>query len=281
MNTSSKTRPPDQQRGTNIVRVYPILSFVVLACLFGWARFIAAFFGLGSNPGGLPFGPIVAAVIVTACQGRTELRSWGRRLRSWRVAPKWYLIAFLVPAALHFLNVLVNHALGAPLPTLAQLAEFPSALATFVVLLVLIGIGEEAGWIAFAAPILLRRHGLLVAWILASAMRILWHLPLMLTGDLPWLLGTVGNAAFTMVLLLVFTASGGNWTLAAVWHASLNTFGSSFLFLMVTGQDKARLGILLAVAYAVVATIWYLARRHQPRKILEPTRNAEAPLTRR
>ena len=35
---------------------------------------------------------------------------------------------------------------------------------TFVTMLVFVGIGEETGWMAFAAPILLRRHGLLVAW---------------------------------------------------------------------------------------------------------------------
>ena len=53
----------------------------------------------------------------------------------------------------------------------------------FVVNLVLIGIGEEAGWTAFAAPLLLRRHGLLGAWAILAALRILWHLPLMLTGS--------------------------------------------------------------------------------------------------
>ncbi|MEP7193847.1 MAG: CPBP family intramembrane glutamic endopeptidase [Actinomycetota bacterium] len=242
-----------------MIRRFPILTFVFLACLFGWAFFIASFLGFGSNPENLPLGPLIAALIVTACQGRAELRAWGRQLRSWRVAPKWYLLAVLAPAALATLNVLINHALGAPLPTSAQLAHWPDVPANFVVMLVFVGIGEESGWTLFAAPILLRRHSMLVAWVLASAMRIFWHLPMMLNGELPWVVGTVGNAAFTMVMLQLFAASGGCWTPVAVWHATLNAFGNSFFFGMVTGDDQARLGFLLAGAYTVVAAGAYFA----------------------
>jgi hypothetical protein len=276
MNTSTRTRPPDPASREDspsprrpgpigVVQRHPVVSFVVLACLFGWMPYVTVFFGLGSNPENRPIGPFFAALVVTACQGRAELRTWGRQLLSWRVASKWYVLAALTPIALHSFNVLVNHALGAPLPTWEQLADLPTALASLVVFLVLVGVGEEAGWMAFMAPILLRRHGLLVAWGIASAIRIGWHLPMMINGDLPWVIGTVGNAAFTMVMLQVFTASGGRWTPVAVWHASLNAFGSAFFFQMVSGADKARLGYLLAVAYTVVATITYFAVRRRNR----------------
>ena len=141
---------------------------------------------------------------------------------------------------------------------------------TFLTMLVFVGIGEEAGWTAFAAPILLGRHGLLVAWVLASAMRIFWHLPLMIGGDLPWFLGTVGNAAFTMVTLQLLMASDGRWSLVAVWHAALNATGGLFFFTMVSGVDRARLGYLLAGVYAVAATAAHvsggrhLSLRHDP-----------------
>jgi membrane protease YdiL (CAAX protease family) len=265
--TTAESRQPDApirpRSVTGLVRRHPILSFVFLACLFGWAPYIAAMFGWGTHPENLPLGPLPAALIVAACQGRAELRSWALRLRSWRAAPKWYLLAILAPPALHLVDVLVNHALGAPLPTMDQLASWPSALASFVVFLVLVGIGEEAGWIAFVAPILLRRHGLLAAWAIASAIRIGWHLPLMISGDLSWTLGVVGNAAFTMLMLQLFIASGGRWTLVAVWHASLNAFGSGFFFQFISGADNARLGVLLSVAYTVVATITCLVARQR------------------
>ena len=242
-----------------IVRRHPLVSFFVLACLFGWSLYIVEFFTGGSGAENLPLGPIIAALIVVSCQGRAELRCWGRSLRSWRASPRWYLLALLAPMALTVLIVIVNHGFGAPLPTLDQLADWPQVPVTFVTMLVLVGIGEEAGWMAFAAPILLRRHGLLVAWALASAMRILWHLPLMIGGDLAWVLGTVGNAGFTMVALLLVVATNGRWTLVAVWHASLNATSGLFVFRMVTGADNARLGYLMSGAYAVVATAAYLA----------------------
>lgn len=246
-----------------IVRRHPLVSFFVLACLFGWCPYIASFLTGGSGAENFPLGPIIATLIVVSCQGRKELRSWGRQLRTWAAAPRWYLLALLAPIALQLLFVLANHGLGAPLPTGEQLAEWPEVPVTFVTMLIFVGYGEEAGWTAFVAPVLIRRHGLLLAWVIASTMRILWHLPLMLSGDLDWVLGTVGNAAFTMVTLLLLLAGGGQWTLAAVWHASLNATGGLFFHRMVTGADHDRIAHLMAGGYALVALAAYLAwNRH-------------------
>jgi membrane protease YdiL (CAAX protease family) len=244
-----------------LVREHPMLSFAVLACLFGWSNYIAAAFGVGSDPGNQPVGPVVAALVVVACQGRGSLSGWWRQLRGWRASPGWYALAFLVPLAVHVINVLINHALGAPLPTMAQLGHWPDLLPTFVVMLVLVGIGEEGGWTAFAAPLLLRRHGLFGAWAILSGLRILWHLPLMVSGEMSWVMGFVGNAAFQLILLQIFSASGGRWSLAAVWHTTLNTFGGSFFFTMVSGADNTRLGLLLSGAYALLATVVLIRRR--------------------
>ncbi len=248
-----------------LVRRFPIISFVVLACLIGWKSFIIAFLtgDGGSGVENLPIGPFFAALVVVACQGRLELRTWGRRIRDWRASPWWYLLAVLAPLALVVLIVLVNHGLGAPLPTSGQLGEWPQVPVNFLVMLVFVGIGEEAGWMAFAAPILLRRHGVLVAWVLSAGIRIFWHLPMMLTGDLSWTLGLLGNAAFSMVALLLLMASDGRWFLVGVWHASLNAASGLFVFTMVSGDDNARLGLLLSLEYTVVAVLaYFVGGRH-------------------
>jgi membrane protease YdiL (CAAX protease family) len=238
---------------TRIVRDHPFATFAVLACLFGWGIFVAAAFGLGTNPSNMPMGPVLAALVVASVQGRESLRAWGRRLRSWGASPKWYALAVLVPLSIHVVDTLVNSLFGAALPTLAQLGQWTELPATFVTTLVLIGIGEEAGWTAFAAPLLLRKHGIMGAWLLLSLVRIVWHLPLMISGELPWVVGIVANAAFQMIVLQMFVASGGCWTPAAVWHATLNTVGGSYLFAMVTGADQYRLFLLLTLAYCLVA----------------------------
>ena len=82
---------------------------------------------------------------------------------------------------------------------------------------------------------------------------------MMIDGGLPWVLGIVGNAAFTMVMLQLLLASNGRWSLVAVWHATLNAVGGPFFFTMVSGDDRARLGYLLAGIYSVVAVAVHFA----------------------
>ena len=238
-----------------LIRNYPISSFAVLACAFGWMVYGLAAVGIGSNPENMPLGPCMAAFVVTACQGREAFFEWGRRLRNWRAAPWLYAVAIITPIAVHVSIVAINLLFGAPMPTSDQLSEWPQIPITFLVMLVMVGLGEEAGWTAFAAPILLRRHGLWGAWVILGALRIFWHLPLLISGDMPWMVWLVGNGAFQLVVLQLMRRSNGAWSLAAVWHATLNAFGGAFFFSMVDGADKERLGTLLALSYAVLALI--------------------------
>ncbi len=239
----------------HLVRRHPLPAFAVLACLFGWLPYGFAALGIGSNPQNMPLGPVLAALVVTSCQGRAALFAWGRTLRRWSASPWLYLVAVVAPIALHVLIVLVNHLLGAPLPTAGQLSAWPEVPITFLVMLVAVGLGEEAGWSAFAAPVLLRRHGLWGAFAVLAPLRIFWHLPLMLTGDMPVLVGLLGNAGFQLIVLQIMRQRRGSWTHAAVWHATLNAFGGASLFTMVTGTDKDRLGTLLALVYALVGLL--------------------------
>ena len=253
------SRAGDVMVPIRIVRRFPLLTYLALACLFGWSPYITTFLAGGSGAENLPLGPLAATLVVVSCQGREKLRSWGRGLRHWRAAPCWYVLAVVVPVGLQLLMVVINSGLGAPWPTSGQLADWTQVPLNFLGMLILVGFGEETGWALFAAPILLRRHGLLVAWALASAMRIFWHLPLMIGGDLSWWIGTAGNAAFSMVMLLLLLASDGRWTLVAVWHAALNAMSGLFFFTMVTGADLDRLHLLFTGVYVIVAVAAYLA----------------------
>jgi hypothetical protein len=248
---------------TRLIRSHPFLAFVVLTCLVGWLPYLLSAAGAGSHPENLPLGPLVAAVIVTACCGRDALATWWRRVRSVRAPLGWLAVALLLPVAMHTVQVLINHGFGAPLPTPAQLAGWTAVPVSFLTYLILVGVGEEAGWTAFATPLLLRKHSFATTFVAMAAIRIVWHLPLMLTGHLHWLLGTLGNAGFQLVLLCLYRLSGDRWSTTAVAHASLNALGASFLFQMVTGADRARLAVIMAVAYALLGLVLaaVLARR--------------------
>jgi len=117
-----------------LVRRYPLVSFAILACLFGWSIFIAAAFGLGSEPDNMPLGPLFAAAIVTAVQGRTALRVWARRLIGWAASPWLYAVAFITPLVVHVVIVLINTALGASAPTTEQLSTWPQLPVNFLII---------------------------------------------------------------------------------------------------------------------------------------------------
>ena len=246
---------------TRWIGAHSLALFTVFACLFGWIAFVASALGADVPLEILPLGPSLAAAIVTAGMGRTDLRLWGRQLVTIRASPGWYALAIAAPVAIIIAAVLANSALGAPLPTPSQLAGWPDLLLVFVAFLILIGIGEEAGWTAFAAPRLLNRHTFIRAWLILSAIRVLWHLPLMLVGTLPWSLGIAGNIAFQFLVLWIYVRSGEAWLLAALWHAVLNTAGGEFFFQMVQGEDRSRLGVLMTAGYVLAAVGVFLGDR--------------------
>lgn len=244
-----------------LIRNYPIIAFAILACLFGWSLFIAHAFGADITPDGMPLGPIIAALITVTCLGRSEFKEWGRRLATLRAGIGWYALALFAPVVIITLVALTNYALGAPLPTPSQLAIWTELPGVFVIFLILVGIGEEAGWTAFAAPVLLRRNTFIKAWVILSAIRVLWHVPLMLSGELPWVLGIGGNIAFQFLMLWLFQRADQRWFLAAIWHAALNTSGGKFFFQLVEGKDEARLAVLMTVGYILVAlAVFFLDR---------------------
>jgi len=249
------------------IRNYPIVAFTILACLIGWVQIIAHAFGANIAPDAIPLGPIVAAFIVAACLGRDELKEWGRRLATFRASIGWYALASIAPIVIITIVALINYALGATPPTTSQLAAIWADLpGTFIFLLIFVGIGEEAGWTAFAAPILLRRNSFIKSWLILSTMRVLWHIPLMLTGDLPWVLGTFGNIAFQFLILWMFLRSNQVWFLAALSHAIVDTVGGNFFFRLLDGTDQTRLAILMSTGFAIVAlTVYCLDRRNLDR----------------
>src|SRR6266487_5531368 len=178
--------------------VRPLAFFVILACLLGWMPYIvsalgaadiaAALGGTNGSPANLPFGPLVAAAIVSAFLGRAGLKNGWRRLTTFRTARSWYILAFVAPVVIVSAAVLANSAFGAPLPTASQLSKWTDLPGLFVVYLIVVGIGEEVGWTAFAAPLVLSHHKFINAWLILAAIRVFWHLPSCLPANCrgPW-----------------------------------------------------------------------------------------------
>ena len=93
---------------------HPLPVFLVLAYVLSWWALPFGVF--------LPFGPLLASLIVTAIvDGRQGLRALGRRLIFWRVGWRWYPTAIGLPLAVIFVAIGVNLAAGAPVSALHNL----------------------------------------------------------------------------------------------------------------------------------------------------------------
>jgi len=131
------------------------------------------------------FGPTIAALVPTGyLHGWTGPVRLGRRLRHWRVAPRWHLLGLGLSPALLLVAVGVHRATGRSLQPLFP-PDPPILVVGFVYVLVTSVAGEEPGWRGFALPRLQRSYSALTASLLLGAVWSLWHLPLFYKpGDL-------------------------------------------------------------------------------------------------
>jgi uncharacterized protein len=217
-------------------RAFPLVYFV-LALAVTWVLWWLAVLdarGLISVP--IPaqplgaFGPLVAAVIVTAQEsGRAGLRSLLGRILQWRVAPIWYGVAVLGPILLYLAALALEVvALGGQPPSLGALIGVVPILVIITLYMVFfVALGEEVGWRGYALPALQARYGALVASVILGAMWALWHLPLFFNPDLhysnlPFVLQLAFQIAAAILFTWVFNFTGGSVLIAILMHAVLN-----------------------------------------------------------
>jgi membrane protease YdiL (CAAX protease family) len=131
------------------------------------------------------FGPMVAAVVVTAQEsGREGLRSLLSRIVRWRVAPIWYGVALLGPIVLALGAMALHVVLGGQPPNLpGMIGALPTVLALSVYMFIQVGIGEEIGWRGYALPKLQSGFSALVSSLILGGIWVLWHLPLFFNPD--------------------------------------------------------------------------------------------------
>src|SRR4029453_327010 len=97
---SEGLNPEAETTGTaprNWAARHGLVLYFVLAYLLSWALWPLVILNPTSSPL-VPFGPLIAAVIVALLAGgRHELWALLRQLGRWRVHPIWYVIALLGP----------------------------------------------------------------------------------------------------------------------------------------------------------------------------------------
>jgi membrane protease YdiL (CAAX protease family) len=240
------------------IKRHPLLSFFLLAFGLSWLGAIP--FALGVWPVPIfPFGPLLAALIVSGATGTT--RSLLRRMIQWRASPKWYAFALIPPVAITLSAAYLNMLLGAPDPTSAIVAALPMVVPYFALMMVypLQGtMGEEPGWRGIALPRMLAGRSPLLVSLVLGAIWASWHLPLFITGQYgdPWL--RIAFIVSTSVLYtLLVQATGGSVLMAMVHHTAWN-LAPEILLASFVGPDLQRaltLYMVGGIAMGVVVTI--------------------------
>jgi uncharacterized protein len=244
-------------RLANAVRRHPLITFFLLAYALSWWPWILYAFDLLPQPIA-GFGPFLAAVLMLAVTvGKTGIVGLLRRMVRWRVAPVWYAVALLLPVAITLASVAFNVLLGAQSPSSTELGGWTGLFSTFAILLLVPGLGgawEEPGWRGYALTRLQARRSALFASLILWVGVAVWHLPLMVVGEIHWS-EPVFLLGFVIVFNWVFNNANGSVLIIMLMHAMNNTVSGSFFGPMFSGADSVRFSWLFAALWCAVAIV--------------------------
>lgn len=278
------------------LRAHPVVVYVVLAYAISWAVWVPMALerrGVVDVPWDSHFpglvGPLLAALATSALvDGSAGVRDLAARMLRLRVGWRRVALAVLGPLALFLLALPFAAWLGDGVPSLASVGRFsglPSVgpLGIWVLLLLVNGLGEEAGWRGFAQDRLQRTRSPITATVTVALVWGGWHVPLFFFRDtylamtpitiVGWWLGLLLGGA--VVLAWLYGHTSHSILLAACWHASYN---------WAVATEGAE-GVIAAVVSAVVtvAGVWVLvaevrARRARRVSVIAPDRPAAVSL---
>jgi membrane protease YdiL (CAAX protease family) len=239
------------------VRRHALTTFFLLSYALSWWAWPLYALRLFPNPVA-SFGPFLAAIVVLALtEGKAGIIGLFRRMVRWRVAPGWYAVALLLPAVLTAVATVLNVMLGAQAPSAAQLNAWPGILSTFAIVLLVPGVGgawEEPGWRGYAVPRLQHGRSALVASLILGVLIAVWHLPLIVVGQV-YYSDVVLIIAAVIVFNWVFNNARGSVLIIMLMHAANNAVSGSFFSPMFSGADSSRESWLLALVWIVVAAL--------------------------
>ncbi|MFC2967628.1 CPBP family glutamic-type intramembrane protease [Acidimangrovimonas pyrenivorans] len=181
-------------------------------------------------------GPLLAAGIATALtEGRPGLRRLLGDAVRFPKRPGIILALILAPPALAAAWIAAAALRGQPLPPLADVLAYPGlpaglpAPALPLIVLLLNGYGEEAGWRGYLLPLLLPRLGRFRATLTVAALWLFWHLPLFwLNASMTALIGpmvigwAIGLTLGPFVLSHLYLISGRSLPAVVLWHLAYN-----------------------------------------------------------
>ena len=252
-----------------------------------WLPYVLAARAGGSSPGAYPFylgacGPFVGALLAESYErGVPGVVDLLKRLIDWRLARWWGVVGLVSPLLLIPLAVIPIYVVTEAWPDWSGVGITGRApglgpVATWVLMTVSYGVGEETGWRGFLQPRLQTKRTALHATLLLTPIWAAWHLPafwfregfvgLGIAGTFGFV---VGLGAGALVLATLYNCSGGSILVTALWHGTWNWVATSDAF-----QDSwvAVMTVIIMIAAPALVLILGprdLARRSRHRIPLE------------
>ena len=246
---------------SSLIKRNPLLSFVVLTYAFSWWPSLLYFWGI--NSGGVAgFGPFLAALVVLGLtEGKTGVKTLLGRIVHWRVRWQWYLVALGLPLLMAGVASYLTVLLGAPVPSAVQLAGWPAILITFVLRMLVPGLGgtwEEPGWRGYTVHRLEMGHSRLWAMLPLWIIIVVWHIPLFMTGGAEWI-DIFNMVAGVIIYNWLYHRSGNSVLLVMIIHSMNNAASGEFFSPMFTGVYAAQQAWMRTLVWSVVAVIVLVA----------------------
>lgn len=188
------------------------------------------------------FAPLLAALTLIGRQrGWLGIKSFLGRAIDFRIKPVYWMIALLLPLAIHLISHYLALALGLDVArTLfpAEIAAPPVLLAIpyFFLMLIIGGGQEEFGWRGYAQEPLQIKFGIIPASLGIGLIWGVWHLPLwFMAGDLhsaySFLAFVIMTTSISIIYAWLYNASGKKLLVVMVFHAMSNTAAPLLPFL--------------------------------------------------
>ena len=236
---------------------HDLVLYFVLAYLLSWALWPLVILNPTSSPL-VPFGPLIAAVIVALLAGgRHELWALLRQLGRWRVHPLWYVIALLGPFVLAGLTAALAVAAGAPVRGTGDYTNWRAITFFFLSTVIIVGLFEEVGWRGFALPRLQLRLNAIWAALVLGVLWALWHLPELIsdpTGQRPPVQFLLWALALSVIFSWLYNSTNGSLPIVIICHAAIDTAGR-FMLPEFVGDGYQMVWWFMVALYVLVAVI--------------------------
>lgn len=230
--------------------------FVPLCVVLSWYSWLLGYATQPGNSGINPLGALLAALLTSASGGWNSVKTYIRRVS--RVRSHWtiYATAILLPLGLALLTVAILPAFGIAYSMRAPADHWKDVVDAFLIMFLFVALGEEPAWRGWLLPLFRERMAPLGAALAVAPFWALWHLP-MWGRDIPYdqiapfLLSLI---AACIVLAWLTNRTKGGVLPAMLCHASVNAFGSAWLFNFVADADKTEMRWINAVLWMLAAT---------------------------